>query len=181
MSALQNLVKTVILIEDRRFYRHLGIDLIATARATMVNLQEGRYAQGGSTITQQLARAMYLTPKKTLARKLVEAAIAFWLEVTTSKTNILRMYFSRVYMGQNADGKPIRGFWNAARYFFKKPLWDLTVAEQATLVAMLRGPNLYKPGSALGLARRTLVLGVMLNAGLIDREEFFAATKEKVA
>ena len=156
--------KTLILVEDKRFYYHFGIDLLATARAVLVNLSEMRYAQGGSTITQQLARTLYLHRRKTLARKIAELFIAFWLELRMTKVEILAMYMDRVYMGQRIDGTTIRGFHEASVYYFGVSLGCTNSVQQAHLVGMLKGPNIYKPFSELGSKRRDEVLNLMERA-----------------
>ena len=169
-------IKTLLLIEDR-FFTHIGVDIVSIVRAIVVNFQEGRFAQGGSTITQQLARTLYLTNKKTITRKIKETLIAFYLELTLSKKRILFIYMKNVYMGQDKKGKRISGFLEAARFYFDKSIRKLSVAEYAALVAMVKGPNIYKPSSAPGTARRIMVLGKMLDKDLITKEEFFEASK----
>lgn len=166
------LARTVVLVEDHRFYRHHGVSLIGLVRAFMVNMTERRYAQGGSTITQQLARTLWLSNKKTLWRKLKEIALAFYLEWKMPKDDILLCYMGHVYMGQDGRGKPVMGFDHAAFHYFKKPLAKLNLREQVSLVAMLKGPNVYGPGSNKGLARRTVILGMLLEAGEIPPSEF---------
>lgn len=180
VSSLDRLTRTIVLVEDRRFYRHSGIDFVATLRAIIVNLRERRYAQGGSTITQQLARTLYLDTKKNLKRKIKEAFIALWLEFKLSKTEILDLYLSKVYMGQRGNESSIIGFREAALCYFKKDLEDATVVEQAALIAMLKGPNAYHPRSAKGIARRAMILGVMLDNEEINKEEFFKAIGEEL-
>lgn len=161
----------IVLIEDHRFWKHRGVDLIATMRALLVNLREKRYAQGGSTITQQLARTLYLSPRKTLLRKLRELMLAFWIELTMSKQQILRLYMSAVYLGHRPNGTPIRGFRQASIHWFNKLPRNLTVAEQASLVAMLKGPNIYHPRSQRGIARTLFVLFRMMDQRLISRDQ----------
>lgn len=167
----------IVLVEDRRFYKHVGIDLVAILRAFLINIREGRYAQGGSTITQQLARTLYLTPKKTILRKIKEIFIALWLEFRYDKGTILRLYTENVYMGQRKDGTEIRGFEAAAWTYFHVALNHTSMTQKAALVAMLRGPNTYRPSSKKGTARQAIVLGMMLEANLIDRDQFFEATE----
>lgn len=174
------LTKALLLTEDRRFYQHHGIDLVSTLRAFLVNLNARRYAQGGSTITQQLARTLYLHNRKTLWRKAREAFYAVWLELKYSKAQILRMYVSKVYMGQKRSGQPILGFDDAAHWYFKKSLNGCDLAEQAALIAMLKGPGIYGPRSAAGVARRTAVLALMLENGLITKDQFFQASQEEL-
>lgn len=166
------LIQTIIVIEDSRFRKHHGIDLLAILRAFFINLKYKSYRQGGSTITQQLARTLYLNTKKNLRRKILEISIAFYLELTMTKDEIMAKYLSEVYMGQ-FKGKPIKGFEDASLYYFKKPLKGTTIGEKATLVAMLKGPNLYKPNSKAGRVRRLKVLDQMLQNDLIDLKDFY--------
>ena len=170
-------IKGLILIEDNRFNRHYGIDVISIFRALLINLSEKRFAQGGSTITQQLARTLYLTNKKTIIRKLKEIGIAFYLELKYSKKKILHLYLTSIYMGQNGQGKVLTGFLEASKFYFGKNLTNLSVAEYAALIAMVKGPNFYRPHSSQGTARRIMVLGKMLDSDLITQEEFFEASK----
>lgn len=156
---------------------HHGVSFIGIARALLVNLTERRYAQGGSTITQQLMRCLYLTNRKTLFRKALEIVLALLYELRFSKANILFSYMRNVYMGHTGSGRPIVGMFTAAWAYFKKPMNKLTLAEVAALVAMLRGPNLYRKDSSAGIARRILVLSRLLDAGAITQAEFFEASK----
>lgn len=174
-----NFIKTLILIEDRRFNFHIGVDPISICRAFLVNINEKRLAQGGSTITQQLARMLYLNNKKTVSRKLKEILIALYLELKYSKKRILSLYSKNVYMGQNSSGKKIIGFAKASESYFGKSINTLTIAEYAALIAMIKGPNTYNPSSDSGIARRVMILGKMLDNGLITREEFFNACHVK--
>lgn len=176
----QILTRAIVLIEDHRFYQHFGIDPVAILRAVVVNLTEKRRAQGGSTITQQLARTLFLHNKKTYIRKLKEIMLAFYLEIKYSKKDILKMYMDNVYMGHDTCGCPIRGFDKAADFYFQKALHELSVSEQAALVAMLKGPNIYKPSSNYGTARRVLVLGKLLDKHLIDEDTFFEASRTRL-
>lgn len=168
---------TLILIEDQRFYKHFGIDPIATARALAVNIRYGRRVQGGSTITQQLARMMYLTNRKTIWRKIKEAFIALWLEYKFGKSGILCCYVYRVYMGQYPDGRAIYGFHDAGWHYFNSHAAHLTIAQIAALIGMIKGPNLYKIDSPQGISRRILVLSRMLDAKLITDAEFIEASR----
>lgn len=174
----QRLYDIVVLIEDRRFYSHWGVDSIAVVRSIVANVRKRRYAQGGSTITQQLARTLYLNQKKTIFRKIVECLIAVKLELSHSKNDIMRMYCCTVYMGHRSNGTEIRGFNEASKHYFKKLLRNATIAEYAQLVAMLKGPNLYKPGTEKGRVRQIWVLSLMADRGLISVDELNEALGE---
>lgn len=147
----------LILVEDRRFYWHLGIDPIAICRSLLVNLKSGRYAEGASTLTQQLARRIYLTNRKTLIRKLKEVFIAFYLEAKYNKKQILDLYMSSAYMGEG-----IVGFESASLHFFNKQLNEINLMEKIALVGMLKGPNTYGPRSEKGVKRQKLILSMIM-------------------
>lgn len=146
----------LIRVEDRRFYTHRGIDLRAIARAFLANIKARRYVQGGSTITQQLVRTLYLNRQKTLFRKLTEIIVALWIETQMSKEEILRKYMSSIYMGHR-NGRAVRGLEEASNVWLGKAIDDTDWNEKAQLVAMVKGPNLYVPGSYRGDARAKLV------------------------
>ena len=129
-----------VAIEDRRFYSHYGVDPIGIARALVANVIHRGVSQGGSTITQQLAKNLFLTQERTLTRKVQEVALAIWLERKFSKTQILDMYLNRVYFGAGAYGIEA-----AALRYFKKPAQKLTVAEAATLAGLVRSPSKLAP------------------------------------
>ena len=143
---MELLYKIIILIEDKRFYRHHGIDLFAILRAFFINLRHLSYRQGGSTITQQLARNIYLSSEKTVWRKLKEVFIAVWLEFNLTKAQILKTYVENVYMGHH-QGKPIIGMENASLCFWGLKLEETNYVQKIILVAMLKGPNKYALGS----------------------------------
>ncbi len=168
-----HLPNAVIAIEDRRFRQHFGIDPIGLARAVYHNLRAGRVVQGGSTLTQQLAKNVFLTPDRSLSRKIRELLLAFWLERTFSKDEILSIYLNRVYFGAGAYGVDA-----AARKYFSKTAHSLSLGEAALLAAMLKGPSRYNPASAPERARKrtALVLAAMAEIGMIDD-----ATARKVA
>ena len=130
----------VIAIEDRRFYGHFGVDPIGLARAIYVNYRAGRLVQGGSTLTQQLAKNLFLKPDRTLERKVQELLLAFWLEHKYSKDAILEMYLNRVYFGSGAYGVEA-----ASRRYFNKPARDVTLAEAALLAGLLKAPTRLSP------------------------------------
>lgn len=170
---MDELKKILVLVEDKNFYRHHGIDFLAVCRAIAVNIREKRYAQGGSTITQQLARTLYLYTKKTLFRKVKEAFIAFYLELTMTKEQILDKYMETVYLGVDKHGKAIKGFEKASKYYFKKDLKDTNTAEKVVLVGMLKGPGIYKPGSRSSDIRKISILSEMLSKKMITLLEFY--------
>ena len=131
-------------VEDRRFYRHFGIDPLAIARAAWSNLIAGRTVQGGSTLTQQLAKNLFLSAERTFSRKLKEALAALLLERRYSKDALLEAYLNEVYLGQQGS-HAIHGFGRAARYYFGRALADLDLDEMALLAGMVRGPSYYDP------------------------------------
>ena len=131
-------------VEDRRFYEHIGIDPLAIARAAWANLRAGQAVQGGSTLTQQLAKNFFLSPERTFTRKLNEALIALLLEWRYSKRELLEAYLNEVYLGQQG-GHAIHGFGRAAAYYFGRALADLDLDEMALLTGMVRGPSYYDP------------------------------------
>ena len=130
-----HLKHAVLATEDRRFMRHFGLDPMALACAGLANLRAGRIDQGGSTITQQLAKNVFLTPRRTLKRKVQELLLALWLEHTFTKNEILTIYLSRVYLGAGAYGVEA-----AARRYFAKSARDVTLSEAAMLAGLLRAP-----------------------------------------
>src|SRR5574337_1488666 len=134
------LVDAVLLMEDRRFYEHHGVDVRAVLRATWVNARHGIIAQGGSTLTQQLARLRYLNHERTFWRKIKEAALAFSLETTLSKREILEQYLNEVYLGQRGTYE-VRGIAAASRYYLGKEPGALRPGEVALLVGLIRSPN----------------------------------------
>lgn len=162
----------VVAIEDARFWSHPGVDVVGIARAVVVNLRKGARAQGGSTITQQLARNLFLSPEKRYIRKFQEAILALLLEARYSKSEILALYLNRVYFGNGAYGVD-----EAARTYFGKPAQELTLAEGALLAGVLRAPSRYSPfaNPDLALERRSVVLSRMEELGLVTAEEAEAA------
>ena len=131
-------------IEDRRFYQHVGIDPLAVARAAWANLRAGHTVQGGSTLTQQLAKNFFLSSERTFTRKLNEALIALLLEWRYSKPELLEGYLNEVYLGQQG-AHAIHGFGRAAQYYFGRGIADLDLDEMALIAAMVRGPSYYDP------------------------------------
>jgi 1A family penicillin-binding protein len=166
-----NFIKALISVEDQRFFEHRGVDAFRLAGAMLRNLQEGRRAEGGSTITQQLARQSFLTRDKTLRRKLKEIVLAGYIESEYTKDQILELYLNKVYFG---DG--LYGIEAASRGYFGKSASDLTVDEAALLAGLIRSPSSYAPtvNLARAIARRAVVLQTMVSSGAID-----AATAER--
>jgi penicillin-binding protein 1A len=148
-----------VAIEDRRFYHHFGFDPIGMVRMVMVDLKQRRYAQGASTITQQLARNLFLSPDQNIRRKVQELILAVWLETKFSKKEILALYLNRVYFGAGAYGIEA-----AAQRYFAKPASQLTVGEAALLAGMMKGPSRYSPlgDTARAERRATVVLDEMV-------------------
>ncbi len=164
----------VIAVEDRRFYDHAGVDPRALARAMWVNLQAGAVAQGGSTITQQVAKNLFLTPDRTLPRKIKEALLALKLEQRFSKDEILALYLNRVYFGAGTYGLEA-----AAQRYFGRPAKDLTVYQAAMLAGLLKAPSRYNPVRDPDLAktRTEVVLSTMVDTGVLTPEQGAAALK----
>ena len=160
--------RAFLAIEDRRFFRHLGIDPWGIARAMVRNLRAGRVREGGSTISQQLAKTSFLSPDRTAARKAQEALIALWLEARLSKEEILSRYLSNVYFGDN-----IYGLRAAARYYFNVDPEELTVPQAAMLAGVVNAPSRLAPTSHLDAAqdRSRLVMRAMAAAGYITEDE----------
>jgi penicillin-binding protein 1B len=152
--------------EDVRFRRHFGIDPRGVARALLRNVKAGGIAEGGSTITQQLARSRFLSSKRTYTRKAVEAVMAVIIEVRLTKDEILEAYLNDVYLGHR-DGRAMHGLDEAARAYFNKSPKNLTVFESALLASMIRAPNIGAVSQ-----RRNMVLRVMLDRGWISKDEY---------
>jgi penicillin-binding protein 1B len=174
-----HVVDAVLAIEDQRFFDHPGFDLRRTAGAMISNLRAGRVVEGGSTLTQQLAKNLYLTRERTLWRKLQELPLALLLEAKLDKREILEAYCNEVYFGQ-AGPVAIHGVASAARHFFGKRPEELRLSEAALLAGLLRGPILYEPRRApeLARARRDEVLARMREQGRIDEAAYVAARAE---
>jgi 1A family penicillin-binding protein len=172
-----NFIKAVLSVEDQRFYEHNGVDAIRVAAAAFRNLQEGRRAEGGSTITQQLARQSFLSRDKTYRRKLKEVILAAQIESLYTKDQILQLYLNKVYFG---DG--LYGVEAAARGYFGKPAADLSVAEAALLAGLIQSPSSYAPTVNLerAVARRNIVLSAMKSSGAIDEAAAEQARNEPV-
>jgi len=170
------LVEGLLAVEDRGFRRHPGISVTGIARAALDNLRSGRVVAGGSTITQQLVKNYYLTPRRSIPRKLTEMAMAVLLELHYSKEQILESYLNEVYLGQDG-ARAIHGFALAARHYFSRPLSQLGLHQQALLIGMIQGASLYHPqrNPQRALQRRNLVLEVMAGEGVIGAEHAMVA------
>ena len=164
--------QAVIAIEDRRFHSHFGVDPIGLARAMGANLVEGRLVQGGSTLTQQLAKNLFLNADRTVERKVQEVLLALWLERKHTKAQILEMYLNRVYFGSGAYGVEA-----ASRRYFDKSARDVTLSEAALLAGLLKAPSRLSPARdpKAAEARAQLVLSAMAEQGMIGGSEMTAA------
>jgi penicillin-binding protein 1B len=166
------LVDAVLAIEDRRFFQHGGVNFIRLAEATWIDLTRGRHEQGGSTITMQLSRAFFLTPQKTVKRKLTEILIAMEMEQKFSKPQILEFYANRVDLGQRGSFT-ISGFAEAERAYFNKDLKDITLPEAALIAGLIQAPSFLSPyrHPERALERRNLVLDSMVDTHAITRDQ----------
>lgn len=164
--------QAVMAIEDRRFYSHFGIDPVGLARAMVTNITSGRFSQGGSTLTQQLAKNLFLKPDRTLERKVQEVLLALWLEHKQTKDQILEMYLNRVYFGSGSYGVEA-----ASRRYFGKSARDVTLAEAALLAGLLKAPSRLSPARDPKAAeeRAQLVLAAMREQQMIGDREFSVA------
>ena len=166
----QTLVDALLVIEDRKFYKHLGVDPLGIARAMVSNVKAGRTVQGGSTLTQQLVKNYFLTPERTIRRKLTEMIMAMLLEFHYTKDEILQAYLNEVNLGQSGN-RAIHGFGLGSQFLFGRPIDELELHQQATLAGMVKGPSSYNPvrNPQRAKQRRDLVLDVMAQQGLIEQ------------
>jgi len=162
------LVQAVLAMEDRRFYRHWGVDILGVLRAAQANFAANRIVEGGSTITQQLARNLYLGPSRTFRRKAQEAALAFWLEQHLTKDEILELYLNRIYLGAGAYGVEA-----ASQVYFSKSVRDLTMSEAALIAGLPKAPAQLSPARDLqrALERAALVLDKLEETGWLSAAE----------
>ena len=168
----QHVIYAVLAAEDRRFYTHKGLDPKGILRAIYMNLRHASIRQGGSTITQQLAKNYFLTPKRTFIRKLKELFMSLTIEVMYEKNEILEIYLNEIYLGQKAS-EAINGIGEASFFYFGKPVSNLSLVESATLAGLIRGPNHYSPYIDKNRCqkRRDMVLNAMYEQGWISDEE----------
>jgi penicillin-binding protein 1B len=173
------LVAGLIAVEDRNFYRHFGIDLVAIGRALWANLVAKRVVQGGSTLTQQLVKNYFLSAERTLWRKINEIVMALILDLRYEKDEILEAYANEIYLGQQG-GKAIHGFALASRFYFNRPLHELDLSRMALLVTLVRGPSAYDPRRHPEQAknRRSLILQLMADQGVISPQEAASAKRQ---
>ncbi len=169
-----NLIKATLATEDRRFYDHFGIDVGGTFRALVTNAQAGGVRQGGSSITQQLAKNLFLSNERTIERKVNEAFLAIWLETRLTKNEILKLYLDRAYMGGGTFGVD-----GAAHFYFNKSVRDVNLAEAAMLAGLFKAPTKYAPHINLpaARARANQVLDNMVDAGFMTEGQVFGARR----
>ncbi len=170
------LIDTLVMVEDRNFYSHHGVNPIAIARALVANVVAGKKVQGGSTLTQQLVKNLYLTREQSYTRKIKEALMSIVIDARYDKDEILLAYLNEVFVGQNG-ARAVHGFGLGAHFYFDRPLNELNLAEVATLVGMLKGPSYYNPRRYPERAqqRRDLVLRVLFEQEVIDKPTYLAA------
>ena len=169
-----SLIKAVLATEDRRFYEHFGIDFPGTVRAFVTNARAGGVVQGGSSLTQQLAKNLFLSNERTLERKIKEAFLALWLEARLTKNEILKLYLDRAYMGGGAFGVDA-----AAQYYFNKSARDVNLAEAAMLAGLFKAPTKFAPHVNLpaARARANVVRDNLVEAGFMTEGQVFGARR----
>ncbi len=172
------LIDALILTEDRSFYEHYGVNPFAIVRAAIVNITAGRTVQGGSTLTQQLAKNFFLSSERSLWRKVREALMAVIIDFRYSKHEILEAYLNEVYMGQD-KARAVHGMGLASQFYFGRPIAELTLPQQAFLVAVIKGPSYYNPWRYPERAqeRRDLVLRLLMEGDKITVAQYTAAVE----
>ena len=170
----EHFIKALLATEDRRFFDHFGIDFIGTARAISVNARAGTVTQGGSTLTQQLAKNLFLTSERSIERKIKEVYLALWLETRLTKYEILKLYLDRAYMGAGNFGVQA-----ASEFYFGRAVQELSLAESAMLAGLYKAPTKYAPHVNLQAARARAddVLSNMVDAGFFTEEQVVAARR----
>ncbi|MCK4708395.1 MAG: transglycosylase domain-containing protein, partial [Gammaproteobacteria bacterium] len=176
-----SLTDILLAVEDQHFFSHKGVSPLSILRALWANIQAGKTVQGGSTLTQQLAKNMFLTPERSLIRKLNEAFMALMLEAKFSKQSILAAYINEVFLLQQKNTS-IHGFALASKLLFKQPLKHLTKDKLAMLVGMVKGPSIYNPMQHpdLALKRRNMVLKIMREHRLINAQEYNSLSRKSL-
>ena len=171
------LTDALVATEDRKFFKHSGIDLKGITRAIIKDIWAGEFVEGASTITQQLAKTLFLTHRKTIVRKIKEAILAFQLERRYTKKEILELYLNQVYFGSGAYGVQ-----SAAKIFFGKSVQDLTLGECALIAGMPKSPSRYSPlvNKELAIKRKNIVLRQMRDTGIIDEKEYQEAIRKEL-
>ena len=177
----RTLIDAVLATEDRRYYQHVGVDPLAIARALWANLRSGEVVQGGSTITQQLAKNLFYSRERTAFRKIKEALAALMLELKYGKDEILESYLNEIYLGQ-VESVSIYGVGEAARWYFGKSVQDMTLAEAALLAGMIKAPNGYSPlkNPTMAKERRDLVLTRLREENKLSAPEHEAAARQPI-
>jgi len=175
------IIDALILVEDRSFYDHYGVNPLAIVRAAMVNISAGRTVQGGSTLTQQLAKNFFLSSDRTIVRKVREALMALIIDFRYSKDDILEAYLNEVYMGQDKS-RGVHGMGLASQFYFGRPIGELTVSQQAFLVAVIKGPSYYNPWRypERAQARRDLVLRLLMENDNLTVAQYRAAAESPI-
>ncbi len=170
-----HMIKAVLATEDARFFDHFGVDVIGTTRAIIQNARANTVVQGGSSLTQQVAKNLFLSPERTIRRKIHEAFLAIWIEARLSKQEILKLYLDRSYLGGGNYGVEA-----AAQYYFGKSIRDVTLSEAAMLAGLFKAPTKYAPHQNMEVAkaRANVVLYRMLDAGFITQGELLQARRE---
>jgi penicillin-binding protein 1B len=177
----QYFIHAVLAAEDARFYQHRGIDPYGILRALVTNLRHGSIRQGGSTITQQLAKNYFLTPNRNLKRKFQEMMLAFIMELKFSKNEILEIYLNEIYLGQKGS-VAINGVGEAARFYFGKSLQDLSLSEAAVIAGLIKAPNTYSPyvNAKACHARKNMVLNAMVQKGWLANTDYLSEREKYV-
>jgi penicillin-binding protein 1A len=171
------LINALVAVEDSRFYEHEGIDFISIIRAFFANIKAGKIVEGGSTLTQQLVKVIYLTPEKKLKRKVKEAILAYKLDSFLSKQKILEIYLNQVYLGRGSYGVQ-----SAAKNYFGKNVWDLNLEECALIASLPKAPSYYAPHIDYGrsITRRNYTLLRMYEEGYLSEEEYRKAIEKPI-
>ncbi|MCP4373747.1 MAG: penicillin-binding protein 1B, partial [Deltaproteobacteria bacterium] len=171
----QDLIYAVLAAEDGRFYKHHGIDPRGILRALYTNLRHGAIRQGGSTLTQQLAKNYFLTPERTISRKINEAIFSVIIEAIYEKDEILEIYLNEIYLGQKGSVS-INGVGEASSFYFDKPVKKLSLPEAATIAGLIKGPNHYSPyiDKSRCKSRRNMVLNAMHRKGWVTDDKLKA-------
>lgn len=167
-------IQAVLSTEDTRFFSHVGVDVQGTVRALLANMQANAVVQGGSTLTQQLAKNLFLTPERTMRRKINEAFLALWIETNLTKAEILKLYLDRSYLGGGTYGVEA-----ASQFYFGKSVRDVNLAEAALLAGLFKAPSAFAPhvNPRAAEARANVVLYRMLDSGYISQGELFEARR----
>ncbi len=165
--------QTLIAVEDKAFMSHLGVNPLAIVRAMLINMKAGKTMQGGSTITEQLAKNFYLSQERTLKRRLKSTITAILLEIHYSKAEIMETYLNEVYLAQSGD-REIHGIAMASQFYFGRQPHELNIAQVASIIALLKAPSTYNPRRNPGTAlkRRNLVLNILKNDQIITKEQY---------